>query len=116
MDLHGISNRISQVPPKAQSQPALQLRPQTSDQVIVKQVALVTTVVQGSFGVFLGPPVPPQALALYPRLSLGFAVSLVRGLEACRLRRAGRAVPQDLLGPLEASPAWVVAKAALHCR
>ena len=56
-------------------------------------MALVTSVVQGSVGGFLAPPVPPQALVLYPRLSLGFAMSLVRGLEACRLWRAGGTVP-----------------------
>ena len=59
---------------------------------------------------------PPQVLALYPRLGLGFAMALIRGLEVCRLRQAGRVVPQDLLGPLGASPAWVVARAAHHCR
>ena len=51
-------------------------------------MALVTSVVQGSVGGFLAPPVPPQALVLYPRLSLGFAMSF-----ACRLWRAGGTVP-----------------------
>ena len=111
-----VSPPRAQVPPRAQSPAAPQLRSQAGDQVIVRQMALVTSVMQGSVGVFLGPPVPPQVLALYPRMGLGFAMALIRGLEVCRLRRAGRTVPQDLLGALEASPAWVVAKAAHHCR
>ena len=97
-----VSPPRAQVPPRAQSPAAPQLGSKAGD--------------QGSVGVFLGPPVPPQVLALYPRMGLGFAMALIRGLEVCRLRRAGRTVPQDLLGALEASPAWVVAKAAHHCR
>ena len=111
-----VSPPRAKVPPRAQSPPAVQPRSQAGDQVIVKQMALVTSVMQSSVGVFLAPPVPPQVLALYPRMGLGFAMSLVMGLEVCRLRRAGRTVPQDLLGPLWACPAWVVAKAAHHCR
>ena len=111
-----VSPPRAQVPPRAQSPAAPQLGSKAGDQVIVRQMALVTSVMQGSVGVFLGPPVPPQVLALYPRMGLGFAMALIRGLEVCRLRRAGRTVPQDLLGALEASPAWVVAKAAHHCR
>ena len=74
----------------------------------IKQMALVTFIMQGLVGRVLARPVPPRVL--------GFTMALVRGLEVCRLRRAGRTVPQDLLGALEASPAWVVAKAAHHCR
>ena len=111
-----VSPPRAQVPPRAQSPPAVQPRSQAGDQVIVKQMALVTSVMQGSVGGFLAQPVLLQVLALYPVRGLGFVMSLIRGLEVCRLRQAGRVVPQDLLGPLEASPAWVVARAAHHCR
>lgn len=111
-----VSPPWAQVPPRVQSPPAVQPRSQAGDQVIVKQMALVTSVMQGSVGGFLARPVLLQVLALYPVRGLGFVMALIRGLEVCRLRQAGRVVPQDLLGPLEASPAWVVARAAHHCR
>ena len=76
----------AQAPPRAQRPPA----------------------VQGLVGGVLARPVPPQVL--------GFTMALVRGLEVCRLKRAGRVVPHDLLGCLGASPAWVATRAAHHVR
>ena len=81
-----VSPPRAQVPPRAQSPPA----------------------VQGLVGGVLARPVPPQVL--------GFTMALVRGLEVCRLKQAGRVVPRDLLGHLGASPAWVAARAAHHVR
>ena len=116
MDLLDVANHILQVPSTSQSLPALKLRTQASDQVPVRKMALVTPVMQGSAGVFLAPSVPPQAFVLDPRMSMGFVIAMVGGLEVCRLRRAKMGVPPNLMGPLEASPAWVVAKAAHHYR
>ena len=94
-----VSSPRAQVPPRAQSPPAVQPGSQASDQVIVKQMALVTSVIQGSAGRFLARPVLSQVLARYPGRGLGFVMALVRGWRCAALGRQGEWCPRTCWGP-----------------